>query len=128
MALTKEQILSADDLPRVRVDVPEWAPTGTAPEDSFVFVRVMSGTDIDQYENYFRKHSDGEKLVSVTFSQFRAFACALAMCDESGARLFDEADAEALTKKSAVAMKRVFAKFQKVNALDAKAIEELEKN
>lgn len=128
MALTKEQILSANDLTCARVDVPEWAPPGTAPEESFVFVRVLSGTDLDQYEDYVRKHSDGERLVSVTFSQYRAFACALAMCDESGTRLFDDADAEALTKKSAAAMKRVFARFQKVNALDAKAIEALEKN
>ena len=40
--LSKEAILAADDLPREKVNVPEWGGE--------VLVRTMSGTDRDAFE------------------------------------------------------------------------------
>lgn len=76
MGLSKEQILSASDLPREKVSVPEWGGD--------VFVRVMTGTERDKLIS----NCDSYRLLSIT------------LCDEEGKRLFTDTDVEALSAKS----------------------------
>lgn len=127
MALTAEQILGADDLPRVRVDVPEWTPPGGKPEDSFVFVRRMTGEEMDEYEDALRKNTDGgDELVS--HKGLRLAVAVLTTCDDSGARLFTTAQMQALGAKSGEAIKRIFSASSDLNCLGKDATEKLEKN
>jgi hypothetical protein len=129
MALTKEQILSADDLPRERVDVPEWAPPGTDPKDSFVFVRTFSGTDREWYDNWFLSHADENlKLPSGKVLNVAAMLCSLAICDEHGGKLFSESDIEALGAKNGEALERCYIAARTRNGLGKKAVEDAEKN
>jgi hypothetical protein len=129
MALTKEQILSADDLPRVRVDVPEWAPSDTDPKESFVFVRTFSGTDREWYDNWLIANTlDDGKLDPNKVTNLAAMLCSLTICDEKGKRLFNEADIEALGAKNGAALERCYDTAKLRNGLSKKAIEAAEKN
>lgn len=127
MALTTDQILNADDLQRVRVDVPEWTPPGSNPEDSFVFVRRMTGAELDEYEDVLRKASDGSDSL-VSHKGLRLTVVVLTACDESGKRLFTLDQLQSLGNKSSEPIKRLFAAASDLNGLSKKAGEELEKN
>jgi hypothetical protein len=110
--LSKEAILAADDLPREVVSVPEWG--------GVVHVRTMTGTDRDAFEASLINRESGE---SGPFSKdqrmhnVRARLVALTLCDESGERLFLDGEIDALGRKSARALDRVFAVAQRLNGI-----------
>lgn len=107
--LTREQILQCDDLPKETVKVPEWGGE--------VQVRTMTGTDRDAFEaSLIGKEGRLENV--------RARLVSLAVCDESGSRLFDDADVAALGAKSAKALDRVFAVAQRLNGIGADQVEQ----
>jgi hypothetical protein len=107
--LTREQILQCDDLPREIVKVPEWGGE--------VQVRTMTGTDRDAFEaSLIGKEGRLENV--------RARLVSLAVCDESGDRLFGDADIAALGAKSAKALDRVFAVAQRLNGIGAEQVEQ----
>jgi hypothetical protein len=109
--LTRDQILGADDLPRVEVEVPEWG--GSA------FVRTMTGTERDRFESEHIKNPHRD---------IRARLVAATLCDEQGNLLFGPADVEALGRKGAAALDRVFAVALRLNGIGKADVEELEKN
>lgn len=127
MALSAEQILAADDLPRVRVDVPEWAPAGTDPKEACVYVRRMNGEELDQYEEAIRRHSD-EQFNLVSRDGLRAVVVALTTCDDSGQRLFSLEQVKSLEAKSGEVLQRIFSPAAELNGLTKGAQEKLEKN
>ena len=88
MALTKEQILAADDLGLLEVKVKEWGGS--------VFIRVMSCGERDAYEN------DWVQNKGKGVDNFRSKFLAKCLCDEKGERLFTDAEVEQLDRKSVV--------------------------
>ncbi len=107
--LTREQILQCDDLPREIVKVPEWGGE--------VQVRTMTGTDRDAFEaSLIGKEGRLENV--------RARLVSLAVCDESGERLFADADITALGAKSAKALDRVFAVAQRLNGIGSDQVDQ----
>lgn len=114
MALSRDQILAAPDLPAHSVRVPEWGGD--------VFVRSMTGAERDAFEAAI---FDGDK---VNRANIRARLVSLCAVDDKGDRLFSEADIEALGKKSAAALERVYAAASRLNALSPADVEELAKN
>ena len=104
--LTREAILAADDLPRERVNVPEWGGD--------VFVRTMTGTERDAFESSLIGKDSGKEG---RLENVRARLVSLALCSESGERLFDDAEIAALGKKSARALDRVFGVAQRLNGI-----------
>ena len=116
--LTKEQILAAADRPYEEVSVPEWGGA--------VRVRSMSGADRDDYEQWMANLNRAGG--SLLLPNVRARLVALSAVGGDGARLFAEADIEALGAKSARALDRVFAAAKRVNGIGADEIEALEKN
>lgn len=113
--LTRDAILEVEDLPRDRVEVPEWG--------GHVFVRTMTGNEKDRFEHErFTAESAG------TREGVRARLLVWTLCDESGERLFDDEDIETLGKKSAAALDRCYEKAAELNKMTAKDIEELVKN
>ena len=114
MALTKEQILAADDFGLLEIKVKEWGGS--------VFCRVMSCGERDSYEN------DWVLNKSKGVENFRTKFLAKCLCDEKGARLFTDAEVEQLAKKSAKVMSRVWQKAMQHNALTEADVEELGKD
>lgn len=116
--LSKKAILEADDLPRRVVSVPEWGGE--------VLVRGLTGAERDQFEagTLVKRGKDYD----VQLTDLRARLVVLSVIDENGERLFDTADVEALSKKSASALNRVFEVAQELSGLTANDVAELEKN
>lgn len=119
--LSRDEILSADDL-KVSdpIPVPEWSPDGC------VHVRVISGEERDAFEQTQARmsHRDNYGFMRNT----RARMVAMFACDAEGNRLFSDADATALGKKSAVALNRVFDAGRVMNGYTHEDIKELEGN
>lgn len=111
MALTREQILAADDLPQVEVPVREWGAGAT------VWVRSMQGVERDAWEASLIG-PDGER----NMDNVRARLVALTAIDAAGNRLFNDDDAHALGKKSAAALDRLFGASMKLNALNRQEV------
>lgn len=119
MLLTKDQILAAEDLKTVDVDVPEWGGT--------VRVSMMSGAARDAYEDSIIDF-DAKGKVTRNLKNARAKLCAASIIDESGNLMFSEKEIDALGRKSAEALNRVFTAAQKLNALSDEQVEDLAKN
>lgn len=115
--LTKEQILSADDMQKEVVSVPEWGGD--------VWVRAMSASERDKLES---EQISARRDKRDELSNIRARVCARCIVDDEGNRMFDESDIEALGQKSAAALDRVFDAAQRLNGLSEKDVEALEKN
>jgi hypothetical protein len=115
--LTKEAILAAQDLKDELVAVPEWGGE--------VRVRAMNGTARDAYEISLQ---DPGQPGLPRLDNVRARLLAYTIVDEAGALLFTEADIEALGKKGAAAMDRVFEVACSLNGLRKQDIEALAGN
>jgi hypothetical protein len=117
VVLTKEQILSADDIKTETVLVPEWGGD--------VIVRGLSGVERDAYEMAVYR-PDG-KLTNNP-RNIRSQLVARSCVDENGKRLFTSLDAEQLGKKSGAALDRVFEVAAKLSGIRKEDIEEIAKN
>lgn len=113
--LTKEQILAADDVKRVKLEVPEWGGE--------VYISTMSGTARDEFETGILSNAKGGKVGNA-----RARLAASTITDELGNLLFTANDIEALGLKSQAALDRVVVESQRLNKLTNDDLEEAEKN
>jgi hypothetical protein len=113
-ALTKDQILSADDLDLLEIEVPEWGGS--------VYCRVMSVGERDAYEReWIGKRETGVENFRTKFLQ-------RVLCSKDGQLLFTPDEVSALSKKSARVMARLWERTMKHNHLMADDVEELAKN
>ena len=113
--LTAEQILKAEDLPREKVDVPEWGGE--------VYVRALRGWERDAIEESCVQR-DGKKT-KMSLTNLRAKICAASMCDENGTQIFTQDAAVTLGQKSSAALDRVFAVAQRLSGMSDDDVEEL---
>ena len=110
--LTKEQVLEANDILTEVVSVPEWGGEVT--------VTVMDGPTRDEWEMML--YADGK----ADTTNRRARLCAMTIIDQqTGKRMFT---AEELSKKSGVALGRVFGVAMRLNKIGTVAVEDEEKN
>ncbi|WLQ15649.1 hypothetical protein O5O45_06930 [Hahella aquimaris] len=117
--LNKAQILSAQDIECVDVDVPEWGGT--------VRVALMSGAARDDYEgSLIRLAADGTAQRDLT--NIRAKLVAVCLVDDNGERLFSESDVKALGAKSCAALDRVYHVAARLNRLTQGEVEDAAKN
>jgi len=116
--LDKKAFLNSDDLPREEVEVEQWGGS--------VWVRTLTGTERDQFEASCIK-SKG-KNSGVNMENIRARLCVLTICNETGERLFDARDIDALGKKSAMCLDLIFSVAQKLNGLGVDDVESLAGN
>lgn len=115
----KAQILGANDSTSEPVDLPSWG----SPK---VFVRVMSGEERDDFEAGCML-SRGKKH-SANLANIRARLAVKCLVDENGNRVFDDADAPALGKKSGAELQAIFDVAQRLNKLTEADVDELTKN
>ena len=118
--LTREQILSFQDLVTEMVKVPEWG-------GGEVMVRCLTGFERDELESLVVQE-DGDGSKKVDLSNFRAKLVALSVVDEIGNRIFTTDDIIKLSKKSAKALDRVFQVAERLSALRVKDEEQAVKN
>lgn len=114
--LTRDAILALQDVKDQVVKIPEWGGE--------VRVRAMTAGARDAFEqDAFEASRDKKPLGNI-----RARLVARCVIDEQGNPLFADADIEALGKKSAAAMDRIYEAVLRMNAMRESDIEELEKN
>jgi len=117
--LTKEQILSADDLPEEVVDVPEWGGK--------VLIRGMTGAERDAFEESIMVGRGPNREVNLR--NFRAKLVARSIVDPvTKERMFSDSEIAELGKKSARALQRVFEAALRLNGMTAESVEELTKS
>ena len=114
--LTKDQILSADDLTTKDVFVTPWGGT--------IRIRTMTASERDHFEQ--KMFSGGKKQARM--DDIRATLVSIAVVGENGERMFSDKDVKALSKKSAAAMDQIFAEVQKLNAVSDEDVEDMAKN
>lgn len=116
--LTKDDILSAQDLKTERVDVQEWGGT--------LIVSEMSGPAVVDFYAYMFPAAE-EGLVDID-STFRAALVAFSVVDEQGMPVFTKEDIPRLARKKASVLKRVFDVADRMNLVSVSARAEAEKN
>ena len=114
MALSKEQILAADDLGLLEVPVPEWGGS--------VHIRVMSVGERDSYENEWMANK------STGVPNFRSKFLQRVLCPDKGELLFTKEEVDALAKKSARVVGTLWEAAMRHNKLTDQDVEELAKN
>lgn len=117
--LTRELILGVLDLPTKDVNVPEWG--------GVVRVRAMTGAERDRFEADMLTEKGENKRDK--FSNVRAKLCSQVIVGDDGiTSLFTEKDIEALGKKSAKALSRVFDAARALSGFTEEDVKELEGN
>lgn len=111
--LSRDQIIKASDTRTAPVAVPEWGGD--------ICVRVLSGAERDRLEAAMQPDKNGRK----NYEQFRARFAALVICDESGARLFEDKDVPALGAKSSVVLDRIMEAGMRINAMSQADVTDL---
>jgi hypothetical protein len=111
--LTRDEILSADDLTSERVKVPEWGGE--------VIVRALTGTLRDAWETSMVS-ADGKRL-KVDSSNVRAKLVAVSVVDDKGKRVFTDKDVIRLGNKSAAALERVVDVAKRLSAIGEDELE-----
>lgn len=119
MLLTREDILNADDLPYKEIEVPEWGGN--------VRIRTMTGAERAAFEKTVYDIGDDNKL-EMDRDNYRHKLISFCLVDEDNNRIFTDRDIEALAKKSAKAINRVFDIAQEMNGLTRESQERIEKN
>lgn len=111
----RETILALQDTPIVEMEVPEWG--------TWVRVKTLSGAERDQFESTITQRNG--RNVKQNLLNIRARLVAAALVDENGALLFTFEDVEALGRKSARALDRIFAKAMELAGMRDEDVEEL---
>lgn len=119
MMTLKDKILSADDLPRVPLIVPEWGIT----EEDGGWIRGLTGTERDAYEASIRQFK-GQQLV-VKLENVRARLVSLCLVDGDGTRVFTDREVVELGAKSGRVLDRLFDQAAALSGLTAGQVEEL---
>jgi hypothetical protein len=119
-ALTREEILNADDIVIEKVPVPEWG------KGRFVHITTLTALEREKYVESIQKITGhGRKQsVSIVLQQSSAKLASQTICDEKGIRLFGVADIPALAKKSSKALQRIVDAAAKLNGIDDEAFED----
>jgi hypothetical protein len=121
--LTRQQILEADDLRTVDVDVSDYWP-----EPGVVRVSELTADSRDEFEQYLaavnRRVTNGEQQ----YRYMRAPLVAMCLVDESGERVFSIDEVETLGRKNGQVLDRIFAEANKLNKIFGRFREDAAKN
>lgn len=111
------------DLPTEYVHTPEWAPSGVDPASVYVCIQALPGYLRDRYESSLSVR-EGKKVIP-NMENARARLVAMCMIDpDTRERLYSDKEVEALGKRSAKALDRVWDACRDLSGLRAEAVEE----
>ncbi len=116
--LTREAILSADDLPRESLLIPEWGGD--------VWIRTLTQQERDEWEQQVRDQTweDG----AVGQAGLKSLLAILTLLDADGQRMFVSDDLPEFNQKSAAAVDRIWQVACRLNGLTEGDVEELAEN
>lgn len=115
-----DDIKAENDLPREKVDVPEWKSCPA------VWIRTLSAGERDAFESGTLQKKGKSREANLL--DLRARLVAATACDAGGKPLFTDADVAWLTKKSAKVLDRLFAVAQRLAGMTAADVEDMVKN
>lgn len=117
--LSKADILEVSDLETETVEVPEWGGQ--------VIVRSLSGEERDAWEEglLVERKKNGKTTREANLKNIRAKLVAISTVDQDGNRLFTDYDVQALGKKSASALQRIFKVAQRLSGLSDEEVDDL---
>ena len=107
----RASIFAAPDLVTREVLVPEWGGS--------VFVRTLDGRARDELDTFV-----AQRRATNDLRGFRVKVVILSTCDDKGARIFTDADAEALNCKSSVVMQRIEQAACALNGIGGESMEQ----
>lgn len=116
----RDQLLAQPDLKTVAVATPEW------PElDGQIYVRSLTAAERSHFEMSmdFDPHGNPRKTDNI-----QTRLAVLAMVTVHGDRIFEEGDVDALAKKSASALQKVFNAAAELNGLSDESTKAIAKN
>jgi hypothetical protein len=114
----RDAILAKADVQIRELYIPEWG--------TWIRVRGLTGKERDDYETSIMVGKG--KSRDVNMRNLRAKLVVRAVIDQQGARLFTDADVEALGEKNAAALERIFDVARELSGLSEQDTEELLKN
>ncbi len=109
----RDDILQAKDLRIMHVKA--WG--------GLVCVRGLTGAERDKYEAGILKMRGNQQTYDL--QNARAKLCAMAICDESGKRLFTDEEFTLLAEKNAAELQKIFAAAQKLSGITEDDVAEL---
>ena len=113
--LTRDTVLTAQDVAYVDVECPEWGGT--------VRLRSITGTQRDAFEASLVQQRGNQQRPNMR--NVRAKLVVLCAVDETGGRLFGDEDLAALGRKNSKPIDRLFTEAQKLCGLSEGDLEEL---
>lgn len=115
MALSRDQILKAEDRKKVVVSIPEWGGD--------VLLMEMSAKDRDEIENSINLHSG-----KIDYRDLKVRYAAYSIIGEDGEKLFTSEDVDALSQKSGKALDKIFKQVEKLNYFSDEELVKKSKN
>lgn len=116
--LSRETILGADDTRYDEVSCPEWGGN--------VRLRSISGTQRDAYESSIVQTNGSDRKVNLRNARTKLIV--LCAVDEEGRLLFSAEDVNALGRKSAAPLDRLFDACQKLAGMSKEDVDKLTEN
>lgn len=122
--LSREEILTAEDIQTEEVEVKEWKTKGNP--KGLVLVRGLTGQERDRFQISVMKNPG--KSTEINLMNASSKLVSLCVIDEKGKRVFNQRDVLALSKKSGAAINTVFTVCQRLSGLTSEDLEELTEN
>jgi hypothetical protein len=122
-ALTRDEILAADDLKVEPLLIPEWG-------NRTVFIKTLTSNENDAWQaSMLVKGVDGKMHTHPNhLRSLRAKFAVRILCDKEGNRLFKDNEVNALSEKSAGALSRIYNAGSRLNVLSDEDLKELAGN
>lgn len=118
--LTRDEILKIQDIKTEEVFIPEWG------DGVGVLVRGLTGAERDTFEESVIDQKG--KKTRVVMRNARARLVSMSAVDENGKFIFSEADVEALGRKNAAALDRIYEVASRLAGISDEDMDELLKN
>lgn len=115
--LTRDQILSAQDLNVEEVEVKEWGGK--------IRLRCLTGKEREDLAQLFVEAQQKKQSI-VPFYKERLLI--MSIVDQNNDNIFKESDIEALSNKNPIVLQRLFDVAQKLSGLAEAELEEVKKN
>lgn len=109
----RDDILGADDLKRVAVDIPEWSVK--------LYVREMTAAEGVEFDSWVVNNQNNKTEIAF---KYQAMIVMLCSCDANGDRIFTKDDIPALMSKNPHALKLIADAAQSLNKMDNDSIED----
>lgn len=122
VVLGKEQIMAVDDIKYEFVHVPEWAPEGVNPDNTFVMIKTLTARERDAFEA--SMVSGVGKSQRIDTNNVRAKLASLVIRDPvTKARMFGKDEIKALAEKSSAALDRVYERAMELSKFNKEDLE-----